>query len=225
MPAEKTTPIDLGSRRLRTRLTGVFAVALLAATAAAGAWVVGQRYLRDAESLGTVGDRVGKNAPFITTPDPVVEQMVEMAELKEGDLAYDLGCGDGRIIIAAALKTKCRGIGLDIDPQRIAEARENAKLHGVEHLVEFRQQDIFTADLSDADAVLMYVLPWMTRKLIPQLRQLKPGSRIVSHQFKLGDEPELAPQQTVPLQVAGDTSSHYVHRWRAPLGEIKAELK
>ncbi|MFN0019805.1 MAG: SAM-dependent methyltransferase [Pirellulaceae bacterium] len=212
-----TTPsAQLPSRRLLF----VLAIVILASGATAAAWLIGNRLIRQADSLGKVPDRVGLNAPFITSPDAVVDQMVEMADLKEGDIAYDLGCGDGRIIITAALKTGCHGVGYDIDPQRIAEARRNAKLHGVDHLVEFRQQDIFTADLSDADAVLMYVLPWMTRKLIPQLRQMQPGSRIVSHQFNLGEESQLQPEKTVRIRVENDSSSHYVHRWTAPLKPV-----
>jgi SAM-dependent methyltransferase len=195
-------------------------IGALAMMGAAGAWWMGERFRHQSESLGSVSDRVGRNAPFITSPDPVVDRMIEMADLKPGDLALDLGCGDGRIIITAARKTGCRGIGYDIDPQRVAEARENVKLHGVEHLVEIRQQDIFTADLREADVVLMYVLPWMTRKLIPQLRQLQPGARIVSHQFMLGEEPELKPEETIQLQVIGDSSSHYVHRWTTPLQAV-----
>lgn len=211
-----------GRRFLPLRRMSLFLViGALAISGAAGAWWMGERFRHQSESLGSVQDRVGLNAPFITSPDPVIDRMIEMAGLKPGDLALDLGCGDGRIIITAARKTGCRGIGYDIDPQRVAEARANAKLHGVEHLVEFRQQDIFTVDLSEADVVLMYVLPWMTRKLIPQLHELPPGARIISHQFNLGDESELKPAETVKIQVPGDTSSHYVHRWTAPLRELK----
>jgi SAM-dependent methyltransferase len=202
------------------RLLLILAIVIPALGATAAAWLIGNRSNRQADSLSRVQDRVGLNAPFITSPDAVVDQMVEMADLKEGDMAYDLGCGDGRIIITAALKTGCHGVGYDIDPERVAEARRNVKLHGVEHLVEIRQQDIFAADLSDADAVLMYVLPWMTRKLIPQLRQMQPGSRIVSHQFDLGEESELQPEKTVPIRVENDASSHYVHRWTAPLKPV-----
>ncbi|MGI8978014.1 MAG: SAM-dependent methyltransferase [Pirellulaceae bacterium] len=199
------------------RLAALLATGILLTVAAVGAWMMGDRYSRHSKSLGTVTDRIGLNAPFITSPDAVVEQMVEMADLKPDDVAYDLGCGDGRIIITAALKTGCHGVVYDIDPERVAEARRNVKLHGVEHLVEIRQQDIFTVDLSDGQVVFMYVLPWMTRKLIPQLRQMQPGSRIISHQFNLGDEPELSPEKTVTIRVEGDTSSHYVHRWITPL--------
>jgi SAM-dependent methyltransferase len=163
-------------------------------------------------------DRIGSNAPFITTPDPVVEQMVELAELSPNDLAYDLGCGDGRIIITAALKTGCRGVGFDIDPVRVAEARENVKRHGVEHLVEIREQDVFTVDMSEANVALFYLLPWMTRKLVPQFQQMKPGSRLISHDFSLGDNVKLIPaEKTITLYDDERNDNHYIHRWIVPL--------
>ena len=133
----------------------------------------------------------GRNAPFIVTPDHVVEKMVESAGLNEGDLVYDLGCGDGRIVITAALKSGCEGVGFDIDPVRVAEARENARLHGVEDRVQFVEQDVFTVDLSKADVAMMYLLPWMLSQLLPQFEQMKPGCRIVSHDYWIhGVEPD-----------------------------------
>jgi predicted RNA methylase len=113
----------------------------------------------------------------------VVEKMVELARLTPDDVAYDLGCGDGRIVITATLKTGCRGVGFDIDPQRVAEARENVKRHQVEERAQIVEQDLFTVDLSQADAAVMYLLPWMMNKLLPQFEQMKPGCRIVSHEF------------------------------------------
>jgi SAM-dependent methyltransferase len=161
-------------------------------------------------------ERVGLNAPFITSPSPVVDEMVRLAELTPDSVAYDLGCGDGRIIITAASQTGCRGVGFDIDPERVAEARENARLHGVEHLVEIRQQDIFTVDLSEADAVLFYLLPWMNKKLLLQLQQMKPGSRVISHDFALGDIKSIPPETTVEVPVEGRDESHRVYRWIVP---------
>jgi len=165
----------------------------------------------------TAFDRIGRNAPFIKSPDAVTDKMVEMADLRTDDVVYDLGCGDGRLVITAALASGCRGIGFDIDPERVAEARENVRLHGVEHLVEIRQQDIFTLDLSEADVILMYLLPWMNKRLIPQFQQMKPGSRIISHDFGLGDVTDVKPDETVGVQLESPREKHYVHKWIVPL--------
>lgn len=204
---------SLWSRRLALLLVFSSIMGILTC----GAWILGGRYTREIRELDSAPVRIGRNAPFITSPDEVVDEMVAMADLKPGDVAFDLGCGDGRIIITAALKTGCRGVGYDIDPERVAEARQNVELHGVEHLVEIRQQDIFTVDLAEAQVVFMFLLPWMNQKLVPQLEELKPGSRIISHQFNLGDAKELQPERTAMFRVSGDESQHYVHRWTAPL--------
>lgn len=169
------------------------------------------------QELSIPQDRVGANAPFITTPDPIVEKMIELAKLTSDDIAYDLGCGDGRIIITAALKTGCRGVGFDIDPARVAEARGNVRLHGVEHLVEIREQDVFTVDMREADVALFYLLPWMTKKLIPQFQQMKPGSRLISHDFALGDIKYIPPDKTVTIRDGTRHENHYIHRWTVPL--------
>ena len=127
-------------------------------------------------------------APYVPTPEDVVERMLTLADVKAGDVVYDLGCGDGRIPIAAA-KRGARGVGVDIDPRRIEESNANAKTAGVEKLVEFRLQDALTVDVSPATVVTLYLLSSSNAKLRPILtRQLKPGSRIVSHAFSMGPE-------------------------------------
>lgn len=127
-------------------------------------------------------------APFVPTPQEVVERMLVLAEVTSKDLVYDLGSGDGRIPITAAKKYGARSIGVDIDPQRVAESRANAKKAGVEHLVEFRQQDAMTVDVSAATVVTLYLATSSNLALRPILtRQLKPGARIVSHTFGMGD--------------------------------------
>ncbi len=161
--------------------------------------------------------RPGRNAPYIQSVDAVVAKMVKMAAIKPDDVVYDLGCGDGRLVIAAAVKHGCRGIGFDIEQARVDEARENAKLAGVEHLVEIRQQDIFTVDMKEADVVLMYLLPWMNRKLIPQLEMMQPGSRIVSHEFGLGDIVDVPADKTEQVTLEEDDSVHVIHMWQMPL--------
>jgi len=126
------------------------------------------------------------DVPYVPTPPPVVDAMLAMAKVAASDVVYDLGCGDGRIPIAAAQKYGARGIGIDLDPVRIAEANENAKLAGVTGKVTFLNQDLFTSDFSDATVVTLYLLPSINEKLIPQLKALKPGTRIVSHAFDMG---------------------------------------
>ncbi|MBP87697.1 MAG: SAM-dependent methyltransferase [Planctomycetaceae bacterium] len=163
-------------------------------------------------------DRIGLNAPFIKTQDEVTDKMVEVAQLTADDVVYDLGCGDGRLVITAALKHGCRGVGFDINLERVAEARENVKLHGVEHLVEIRDQDVFTVDMKEADVVLMYLLPWMIRKLIPQFQEMAPGSRIVSHDFVFGGDPAYIPADSIDyVPVTEDGEVHHVHKWTTPL--------
>ncbi len=162
-------------------------------------------------------DRIGLNAPFITTDDAIVDKMVELAELTADDVVYDLGCGDGRLVITAALRSGCRGVGIDIDPERVAEARANVELHGVADLVEIREQDVFAVDLREADVILMYLLPWMTKKLIPQFQQMPAGSRIVSHDFGIGDIKYIVPERTVPVRIEEVNETHLVHRWFIPL--------
>ncbi len=127
---------------------------------------------------------------FVPTPQSVVEDMLRLANVKKGDVLYDLGSGDGRIPITAAKLYRIRATGIDIDPERIAEANQNAKRAGVTSLVQFRREDLFKADFRDATVVTLYLLPELNLKLRPRLlAELKPGTRIVSHQFDMGDWP------------------------------------
>lgn len=127
-------------------------------------------------------------APYVPTPQDVVERMLALAGVTKNDVVYDLGCGDGRIPIAAARMYGARGVGVDIDPQRIAEANANAQAAGVEHLVTFRLQDAMKTDVSPATVVTTYLLTASNLKLRPLLTaQLRPGSRIVAHSFGFGD--------------------------------------
>jgi SAM-dependent methyltransferase len=124
---------------------------------------------------------------FVPTPHEVVDDMLRLANVRKGDILYDLGSGDGRIAIAAAKKYGVRAVGIDIDPERIREATENARKAGVTNLVEFRQADLFKADFSEATVITLYLLPDLNVKLRPRLwEELKPGTRIVSHQFDMG---------------------------------------
>jgi len=124
---------------------------------------------------------------FVPTPQEVVEDMLRLANVQKGDVLYDLGSGDGRIAITAARKYGIKATGIDIDPERIREANENAKKAGVTSLVQFRQENLFTADFRDATVITLYLLPDLNVKLRPKLwNELKPGTRIVSHQFEMG---------------------------------------
>ncbi len=130
---------------------------------------------------------------YVPTPPEVVEAMLDMADVKDGDVLYDLGSGDGRIPIAAVKRANLKkAVGIDIDPTRIQEANDNARMQGVTGKVQFRQADLFASDFSDATVITLYLLDSLNEKLRPKLlAELKPGTRIVSHAFRMGDwEPE-----------------------------------
>ncbi len=133
--------------------------------------------------------------PYVPTPDAVVEEMLEIAKVSAMDIVYDLGSGDGRIVIAAAKRFGARGVGIEINPDLIREANENAGQAGVAHLVRFVEGDFFAADLREATVVTLYLLPEVNRQLLPKLlAELQPGTRIVSYKYDLGD---WAPEKTV----------------------------
>ncbi len=145
---------------------------------------------------------------YVPTPPEVVEEMLKIANVRKGDVLYDLGSGDGRIPVAAAKKFGIRAVGIDIDPERIREANANAKKQGVEKLVRFRNEDLFAADFSEATVVTLYLLPDLNVKLRPKLwKELKPGTRIVSHQFEMGD---WKPQKQVEL------NGRVIYFWTVP---------
>ena len=128
------------------------------------------------------------DVPYVPTPQTVVDAMLSLAAVNKDDVVYDLGCGDGRIVITAAKKYGARGVGVDIDPERIKEANANAKLAGVSDRVKFIEQDLFQTDFKDASVVTLYLLPDINLKLRPKLlSELKPGTRVVSHSFDMGD--------------------------------------
>ncbi len=128
------------------------------------------------------------DVPYVPTTDLAVAAMLKLADVKQSDVVYDLGCGDGRIVIAAAKQLGARGVGIDINPERIREANENARKAGVEKLVRFEENDLFLADIRGASVVTLFLLPEINLKLRPKLlRDLKPGTRIVSNTFDMGD--------------------------------------
>lgn len=128
------------------------------------------------------------DVPYVPTPQNVVEAMLKLAEVKKGDVLYDLGSGDGRLVITAAKLYGVKGTGIDINPVRIEEATANAKKEGVTNMVRFLNQDLFESDFHDASVITLYLLPGINLKLRPKLwSELKPGTRIVSHSFDMGD--------------------------------------
>lgn len=151
-------------------------------------------------------------APYVPTPQDVVERMLAVAGVTSTDVVYDLGSGDGRLVITAAKKYGARGVGVDIDPERVAESRANAKREGVEHLVRFEQRDALETDVSQATVVTLYLLSSSNMKLRPILtKQLRPGARIVSHAFGMGD---WTPEKIEDFR-DGNGSTRRIYLWRA----------
>jgi ribosomal protein L11 methylase PrmA len=156
------------------------------------------------------------DVPYVPTTDEAVNAMLKLAEVKKTDVVYDLGCGDGRIVIAAAKTYGAHGVGIDIDPQRIAEANANAKRAGVEKLVRFEENDLFQANFKEATVVTLFLLSSVNLKLKPKLlAELKPGTRIVSNTFDMGDwKPEK--EMTVPNSDDDSFLSHRLYMWTVP---------
>jgi SAM-dependent methyltransferase len=152
-----------------------------------------------------------KLAPHVQTPQQVVDRMLQIAQVGRNDVVYDLGCGDGRLVITAAKRYGARGVGVDFDLNRVKESQANAQKEGVEQLVEFRQHDALTVDVSPATVVTLYLLTSSNLKLRPILtKALRPGARIVSHQFGMGDwQPEMQETLTAP-----DGSAHVLYLWK-----------
>jgi precorrin-6B methylase 2 len=151
---------------------------------------------------------------YVPTPHDVVAKMLELAAVKKADVLYDLGCGDGRIVVAAAKTLHCRAVGYEIDDERVAEARKNVKKAKVEKLAKIEQKDIFTIDLNPASVVTLYLLPTLNVKLIPQLEKLKPGSRIVSHDF---DMKGVLPDKVLHMTSKEDNVEHTLYLFTTPL--------
>jgi ubiquinone/menaquinone biosynthesis C-methylase UbiE len=154
------------------------------------------------------------DVPFVPSVDEVIDMMLKTAEVSDKDTVYDLGCGDGRIVITAASKYGARGVGVDINPIRIKESKRNARKSGVSQKVNFIQQDFFKTDLSQATVVVIYLDPGTNMRLRPKLlHELKPGARVVSNSFDMGD---WKPDKVVKLTVAGSDCTIYY--WTIPSG-------
>jgi len=158
----------------------------------------------------------GPDVPYVPTPRAVVEKMLELAEVKKGDVVYDLGCGDGRIVVTAAKKYGVKAVGVDIDQERVEESRENVRKNKLEKLVTIKKADIFTLDFKEATVVTLYLLPEVNVKLMPQLARLKPGSRIVSHDFAMrGARPSKVVRMKAP-DYRGHEREHIIYLWTVP---------
>ncbi len=156
------------------------------------------------------------DVPYVPTTEEAVKAMLKLADVKKTDVVYDLGCGDGRIVIAAAKDFGAHGVGIDINPVRIGEAKENARKAGVERLVRFEENDLFQADIHEASVVTIFLLSEINLKLRPKLlRELRPGTRLVSNTFDMGDwKPDK--QATVGEEYQEDFLSHRLFLWIVP---------
>jgi len=154
----------------------------------------------------------GQDVPDVRTPLVVVNEMLRLGAVTADDVVYDLGSGDGRIVISAARDRGARGVGFEIDPALVAQAVERARRLGLADRVTFRQDDLFQADLREATVVTLYLSPGLNHRLRPKLlSELRPGSRVVSHSFDMGD---WAPTQT--LQVTSNEGTHTIYLWVVP---------
>lgn len=158
-----------------------------------------------------------EEVPFITSPDNVTLEMLNIASVKRGDHVIDLGSGDGRIVILAAKRFEATGLGVEIDPRLVEQSKARARTSGVADKVEFREQDLFKTDLAPATVVTMYLLPEVNMQLRPALLALKPGTRIVSHDWDMGDwKPDRSTVLPVPNKAVGLEKSSKVHLWTVP---------
>ncbi len=166
----------------------------------------------------TAGDRPKRtpDSVYVGTPHDVVAKMLEVAGVKKSDIVYDPGCGDGRFVVTAAKKYGCRGVGIELNPELVREARANAVRNNVKDLVKIVEEDIYLVDMSDATVVTLYLLPGMNVRLIPQLQKLKPGSRIVAHDYRFRGRVE-EPDKSLTMSSKEDAVEHYIYLWTAPL--------
>ena len=176
-----------------------------------------------ASTLAAPAARAQDEVPFVVSPEPVTLAMLSIARVGPRDVVYDLGSGDGRIVITAARRFGARGLGVELSPQLVDRSRDNARRAGVADRAEFRVQDLFETDLSPATVITMYLLPEVNLQLRPKLLALKPGTRIVSHDWDLGDwKPDRTRVVDAPDKPVGLEKKSRVHLWTvpAPLGGL-----
>ncbi|MDY0975771.1 class I SAM-dependent methyltransferase [Massilia sp. CFBP9012] len=206
MSDDRTTAPSIVHER-RTLLHGAAALAGLA--------------LAPATILPARAQRPLPKVPYVTTPQDIVERMLSMAKIASDDVVYDLGCGDGRIVISAARRYGARGVGIDLDPERIQEANANARSAGVQDRVRFRQADLFRTDFSPATVVMLYLLFEVNLQLMPQLwRQLRVGARVVSHDFHMGAQ--WPPEQIVRVRDKTLYAWTMTEELKREIGQVRA---
>ena len=174
----------------------------------AGTWYVGTAAENKTKPSRT------PDCVYVGTPYDVIDKMVELAAIDRNELVYDLGCGDARILVASAKRCGCRCVGYDINPVRVEEALENGRRNHVDDLVKIEQEDIFTLDLRKANVVMLYLLPKMNEKLIPQLEKLKPGARIVCHDYSIKG---MTADKSIEVTSLEDGAHHDIFVYTAPL--------
>jgi SAM-dependent methyltransferase len=210
--AAEKDPAAVGSApvfRVRRRVTVTITISLLLSLSAYQ-YLAGRIEDPDLSFVSPPGGDI----MYVPTPQDVVDRMLELAQVSKDDLLYDLGCGDGRVLVTASKKYGCQSRGYDIDPNRVRDSRRLAKEQDVEHLVTIEQKNVFTLDLSDADVVFVYLGPQLNARLIPQFQKLKPGARIVSHMFEM---PGVRPEKVLQLDSNTDNHKHPVFLWSTPL--------
>jgi SAM-dependent methyltransferase len=168
--------------------------------------------------LSFEGDTVSQprtaDVVYVATPHDVVDRMLAIAKVTSNDVVYDLGCGDGRVVATAGRTYGCHGVGFDISPERVAESRKTLEEYKVQDRVKIEQRDIFELDLGPANVITLYLLPRLNVRLIPQLERLRPGSRIVSHDF---DMKGVEPDRVVEMVSKEDGIEHTIYLWTTPL--------
>ena len=170
---------------------------------------------------GAAAAQYQEEIPFVPTPVEVIDRMLELAEIKKGDVVYDLGSGDGRIVIRAAKKYGVRAVGIEMDSLLLDKAKKDARAAGVSHRVEFRAEDALKADLSKATVVALYMLPWFNEAMKPSFKKyLKPGARIVAHDFGIeGWEPDKTEKLPEPeIKNGGYKHYHTIYLWKIATG-------
>ncbi len=169
--------------------------------------------------MNAKGETIDLDVPFVPTPQPVVDKMLELADVKKGETVYDLGSGDGRIVVTAAKKFGAKGVGVDMDPERVKEAKENVRTNGVGHLVTIREGNALKTDVSKANVVTLYLLTDVNLKLKPTLQKLPAGTRVVSHDFAMGD---WEPVREATVQAGG--REHKIYLWKVGQGQAKSQV-